>query len=475
MNVGAHVRGGGKLVPSLELGVEMGATSIQIFTQSPRMWKPSQYAPEVLAAYREAAAKNLTITDTFCHATYLINLATADLELYEKSVACLTHNLSVARGIGSSGLILHVGSHHGAGFDQVVRQIAEAFERALAEADPTPEGEADCPILIENAAGSGGTVGRSLEEIHLLIDACNSDDRLGLCIDTQHLWASGFDYSTVPGTERLIKEIELSVGMDRLRCFHFNDSKTELGGNRDRHANIGEGTIGTRGLATLTGHPLIRNLPLLLEVPGAGDGPRAEDVEVGKQVVRAGIALWEGSSDWEQLLPVVVPAAPLQSAATKAPAKATKSPEDAPSKKSTKSSTTAATSAKKSAKKTTKKAAKKTAKRTVKKAAKKTAPKSAKKLARKSVKKVTAKSPGKKTSKVSKKAAKKTAKKAAAKATKSAKKLVKKTAKKVAAKAPKKAAKKIAKKLVKKSTKKLATKKATKKSAKKSAKKSTKK
>jgi len=256
------------------------------------MWKPSQYAPEVLAAYREAAAKNLTITDTFCHATYLINLATADLELYEKSIACLTHNLSVARGIGSSGLILHVGSHHGAGFDQVVRQIADAFERAFAEADPAPEGEADCPILIENAAGSGGTVGRSLEEIHLLIDACNSDDRLGLCIDTQHLWASGFDYSTVAGTERLIKEIELSVGMDRLRCFHFNDSKTELGGNRDRHANIGEGTIGTRGLATLTGHPLIRNLPLLLEVPGAGDGPRAEDVEVGKQVVRAGIALW---------------------------------------------------------------------------------------------------------------------------------------------------------------------------------------
>ena len=137
MNVGAHVRGGGKLVPSLELGVEMGATSIQIFTQSPRMWKPSQYAPEVLAAYREAAAKNLTITDTFCHATYLINLATADLELYEKSIVTLTHNLSVARGIGSSGLILHVGSHHGAGFDQVVRQIADAFERALAEAEPT--------------------------------------------------------------------------------------------------------------------------------------------------------------------------------------------------------------------------------------------------------------------------------------------------------------------------------------------------
>jgi deoxyribonuclease-4 len=453
------------------------------------MWKPSQYAPEVLAAYREAAAKNLTITDTFCHATYLINLATADLELYEKSVACLTHNLSVARGIGSSGLILHVGSHHGAGFDQVVRQIADAFERALAEADPTPDGEADCPILIENAAGSGGTVGRSLEEIHLLIDACNSDDRLGLCIDTQHLWASGFDYSTVAGTERLIKEIELSVGVDRLRCFHFNDSKTELGGNRDRHANIGEGTIGARGLAVLTGHPLIRNLPLLLEVPGAGDGPRAEDVEVGKQVVRAGIALWEGSSDWEELLPVVVPVAPASAA------KPPQAPTNETPKKSGKSAAKAATPTKKSAKKaarkaavtatkSTKKSAKKAARKTAvtatkstKKSAKKAAgkapvkaAKSIKKLSKKSVKKVAVKASRKKAIKVSKKAAK-SAKKSTARITKSGAKSARKNVKKVAARPSKNTAKKVSKKSAKKAVKKVAKKSATRKSTKKSTKK----
>ena len=486
MNVGAHVRGGGKLVPSLELGVEMGATSIQIFTQSPRMWKPSQYAPEVLAAYREAAAKNLTITDTFCHATYLINLATADLELYEKSIVTLTHNLSVARGIGSSGLILHVGSHHGAGFDQVVRQIADAFERALAEAEPTPEGEADCPILIENAAGSGGTVGRSLEEIHLMIDACNSDDRLGLCIDTQHLWASGFDYSTVAGTERLIKEIELSVGMDRLRCFHFNDSKTELGGNRDRHANIGEGTIGTRGLATLTGHPLIRNLPLLLEVPGAGDGPRAEDVEVGKQVVRAGIALWEGSSDWEELLPDVVPAAPAKSAAksAKAPVKASPMSAKSPTKAATSTKKATKKSVKKSAKNATVKATKspkKAAKKSVKKAAKNATVK-ATKSTKKSAKKTSNRAASKATKKAAKKLTKRTAKNAASKVVRSTKKAAKKSAKKTATKSAKKLArnttKKLAKKATKKSTKKIAqktAKKSTKKLAKKSAKKSTKK
>jgi deoxyribonuclease-4 len=176
-----------------------------------------------------------------------------------------------------------------------VRQIADAFERALEDADPAPKGVVDCPILIENAAGAGGTVGRSLEEIGLLIDACNGDDRLGLCIDTQHLWASGVDYSTVAGTEKLVKAIDKNVGMSRLRCFHLNDSKIELGGNRDRHANIGEGTIGVKGLAPLVGHPKIRNLPLLLEVPGSGEGPRAEDVAAARKVVMTGIKLYDGA------------------------------------------------------------------------------------------------------------------------------------------------------------------------------------
>jgi deoxyribonuclease-4 len=409
MNVGAHVRGGGKLIPSLEYGEEIGATSIQVFTQSPRMWKPSQYAPEVLKAYREAEAQHPTITGTFCHATYLINLATGDSELYEKSVECLTHNLSVARGMGSSGLVLHVGSHKGAGFDSVVRQIADAFERALAEADPAPDGIPSCPILIENAAGSDGPVGRTFEEIGLLIDACNGDDRLGLCIDTQHLWASGFDYSTIEGTERLVNEVERTVGMQRLRCFHFNDSKIELGGNRDRHANIGEGTIGERGLAPLVGHPQVRDLPLLLEVPGDGDGPRAVDVAIGKRVVDAGIALYNGDPHWDSMLiaAIVSPVSTMKSAAKKAttakkkaannaaPAKKKAVKKTAPAKKkATKKSALAkkvvkkATPAKKKAAPAKKKAVKKTAP-AKKKATKKMAPakKAVKKTAKKSVKK----------------------------------------------------------------------------------------
>jgi deoxyribonuclease IV len=296
MNIGAHVRGGGKLVPSLEAGVEIGATSVQVFVQSPRAWKPNQYAPEVLAAYREAQAAHPSITHTFCHATYLINLASGDPELYQKSVDCLINNLSVARHMAASGVVLHVGSHKGAGFDEVIGQIAQGLERALEAADPAPAGVADCPILIENAAGAGGTVGRSLEEIEALIDACGHDERLGLCIDTQHLWASGVDFSSVAGTKKLVAEIDQRLGMRRLGCLHLNDSKIELGGNRDRHANIGEGTIGADGLAPLVGHPKIAELPLLLEVPGEGDGPRARDVLDAQRVVTAGVALYPATS-----------------------------------------------------------------------------------------------------------------------------------------------------------------------------------
>ncbi len=296
MNIGAHVRGGGTLIPSLAEGVALGATSIQIFTQSPRMWKPSLYAPETLAAFREAQATHPSVRETFCHATYLINLATGDHDLFAKSVATLTHNLSVGRGMGAKGVILHVGSHKGGGFEHVVGQIAEAFRRALDTAERTPRGVEDCPILIENAAGAGGTVGRSLDEIEALIDACGGDERLGLCIDTQHLWASGVDYSTVEGTKALIADIDRRIGIERLKCLHLNDSKIELGGNKDRHANIDEGTIGTKGLAPLLGHPAIRDLPLLLEVPGDGDGPRAVDVVAARKVVERGVALYDGVS-----------------------------------------------------------------------------------------------------------------------------------------------------------------------------------
>jgi deoxyribonuclease IV len=295
--IGAHVRGGGALVDRLERGQELGADAIQVFTQSPRAWKPTQYAPDVLATYRAAARAHPTVRATFCHATYLINLATPDDTLYTRSVECLIANLSVARGMGASGLVLHIGSHKGAGVESAVARVAGALLHGLDAADDPADAAAPaCPILLENAAGAGGTVGRTLEELELVIAATGGDERLGICIDTQHLWASGVDYASVARADDIVDEVRARFGLERLGCMHLNDSKVDFGSNRDRHENLGDGTIGSEGLAALIGHPALANSPALLEVPGEGDGPRDVDVTAARAILAEGTALRAGGS-----------------------------------------------------------------------------------------------------------------------------------------------------------------------------------
>ncbi len=282
------MKAGKGLVPALQHGEEIGAEVVQIFTQSPRMWKPSQYGPDVLDGYRRAQAEHPSVTSTYCHATYLINLASPDPELAAKSRACLSANLSTAEGMGAEGLVLHIGSHRGSGFDTALPAVVDALIEAL---DSVERSVAPCPILLENAAGAGDTVGRSFEELAEVIEAAGGDDRLGVCLDTQHLWASGIPFATVETADQLVSLVSHTVGLGRLRCIHLNDSKVEFGANRDRHENIGDGTIGSDGLAALLGHPDLQGLPAILEVPGDGDGPRAEDVATAREVLAEGLAL----------------------------------------------------------------------------------------------------------------------------------------------------------------------------------------
>lgn len=288
MRIGAHVRAGKGLVPALDHGADLGAEVVQIFTQSPRMWKPSQYGPEVLAGYRQAQLDHPQVVATFCHATYLINLATPDPALADKSRSCLIANLATAQGIGAKGLVLHIGSHRGAGLDAALPGIVTGLFEALSSTESTEE---PCPILLENAAGAGDTVGRSFEELAMIIDAAGGDERLGVCLDTQHLWASGVPFGTVSEADDLLETVSATVGLDRLQCIHLNDSKVEFGANKDRHENIGDGTIGADRLASLLGHPSLQGLPAILEVPGEGDGPRAEDVTAARGVWTQGLAL----------------------------------------------------------------------------------------------------------------------------------------------------------------------------------------
>jgi len=191
--------------------------------------------------------------------------------------------------MGAAGLVLHLGSHRGSGLEAVLPAVADALVGSLDEVGVGPDG---CPILLENTAGAGDTVGRSFEELARVVDAAAGDRRLGICLDTQHLWASGIPFSTTGEAEHLVRLVDATVGLGRVRCIHLNDSKVAFGANRDRHENIGQGTIGADGLAALLGHPGLQVAAAILEVPGAGTGPRAEDVDAARAVWDSGVALW---------------------------------------------------------------------------------------------------------------------------------------------------------------------------------------
>jgi deoxyribonuclease IV len=288
--IGAHVRAGGKLVPALERASEIGAEVVQVFTQSPRAWKPTQYAPDVLAGYRAVQVANPDVSATFCHATYLINLATDDPALLARSRTCLIANLEAARGMGAEGLVLHIGSHKGLGAAGCVPQVVDVLVDAMATAVDPLTGELDgCPILLENAAGAGGTMGRSFDELADVLDRAGDTD-LGVCLDTQHLWASGIGFATVDDADRVVAAFDDVIGLDRLRFLHLNDSKVPFGANRDRHENIGAGTIGEDGLGALISHPALRDLAAALEVPGSGDGPDADQLAAARRALDLGLA-----------------------------------------------------------------------------------------------------------------------------------------------------------------------------------------
>ena len=295
MRIGAQVRQTGGFLAGLRRGEEMGAEVVQLFPQNNRQWRPPARDQAVYGEYREAVAGSGVVSATVCHAPYLINLISPDTETRKRSAESLVANLEAATALGAFGLVLHPGSHRGIDPLSASRRIAEVLIAALDRVQ-TDRGTV-CDVLLENTAGGGGTVGRSFEELAEVIrDACD-DPRLGVCIDTQHLWASGVDYGTPARADRLVHRLEDELGLDRLRCLHLNDSKVPFGCNRDRHANLGEGDIGPKRLSVLLGHPALQGLPAVLEVPGIeGHGPGAADLALARRLHGAGVAAWSRRS-----------------------------------------------------------------------------------------------------------------------------------------------------------------------------------
>jgi deoxyribonuclease-4 len=276
MLIGAHVSQAGGLAKAIARGLDRGCEAIQIFNQSPRMWRPTAYSEDDFAAFREAMAGS-GIEAVLIHAVYLLNCASEDAEIRRKSLASLIHSLRVGAEIGASGVVLHAGSAKQGDVGRAIERAGEVIAEALAETE-------GCELHLEDTAGAGGTLGRSFEELASLLEAGGGGARLGVCLDSCHLLASGYDVRTADGLTRTLDEFDAAVGCERLGSLHVNDSQTPLGSNRDRHAIMGEGELGEKGCAVFLSEPRFETLPCVLETGRDGGAPAAEDVALAKKL-----------------------------------------------------------------------------------------------------------------------------------------------------------------------------------------------
>lgn len=275
--IGLHVSPAGGLPKAVERGVERGCESIQIFAQSPRRWAPTNHSDESIAQFREDLVAS-PIGVVVIHALYLVNAGTPDPELRERSLAAITHSLRVGDAIGAAGVVLHPGSAKDGHVGEALARCGDVFREALAESER-------CPLLLEDTAGAGGTLGRSFEELSTLLEVSGGDARIGFCLDSCHLLASGYDVRTEEALDGVLADADAAFGLERLRCVHVNDSQTPLGSNRDRHAPLGTGEIGEAGIAALLSEPRFGGLPVIFEGPGIdGKEPTATDMEIARRL-----------------------------------------------------------------------------------------------------------------------------------------------------------------------------------------------
>jgi deoxyribonuclease-4 len=285
LQIGAHVSSSGGLWKAVERAVAIEAEAIQIFPSAPQNWRPTNHTPEAYERFREACAA-ASMGEVWAHCIYLVNLATESEEQLDKSVAAVVNALTVTERAGGRGVVLHTGSHKGAGLDSALSQVASAIERIF-EGAP-----GDTVLALENAAGHGGTIGRDFLELGTVLRAV-SNPRLQVCVDTCHAFAGGYNLADRDGVQAMLEEFEAEVGLRNLAVWHLNDSKMGLGDQRDRHENIGDGRIGAEGfrvwLDAIARVPEIPANAMLLEVPGIDkDGPDLENVR-RMQAIRASV------------------------------------------------------------------------------------------------------------------------------------------------------------------------------------------
>ena len=275
---GAHVSVSKGLVRALEKASEMGASCIQIFSSPPQSFIPPKFTDSECSEFKTQARK-LDIQPVFIHAKYLINLASEKESLRTLSIKSLIADLTFAEKIGAQGVIVHTGSHKGKGFNEVLPVVVESIKQIL---EKTP---ASTTLYLEVASGGKGKIGSTFEELHAMLDGVGNS-RVGVCLDTAHLFAAGYAFDTLEKVVELAKQIEKTIGWATIECMHANDSKVEFKSGKDRHENIGQGFIGKDPFRLLLQHSKFNNLPFILETPGFDDkGPDKKNLDILKSLI----------------------------------------------------------------------------------------------------------------------------------------------------------------------------------------------
>ena len=279
MKIGAHVSTAGGLSKAVGRGVEIGCEAIQVFGSSPQGWAFKPIPGEEVETFRQGLIE-ADMGPVFLHAIYLINLGTPKEDVLEKGVQSLINYMGLASDIGAAGVIVHPGSHGGAGYEAIFPQVVSSIQRVL---EHSPDGPC---LVLENMAGMGQHIGAKFEDLGRILKEINSP-RLKVCLDTQHCFAAGYDMATKQGIEAMIAEFDQDVGVSNLLAVHANDSKRPCGSGVDRHDNIGDGFIGEDGFAAIMGNPAFQDVPFLLEVPGfEGKGPDRQNIDILKKIRR---------------------------------------------------------------------------------------------------------------------------------------------------------------------------------------------
>lgn len=294
MRIGRHMPTHSNAVKAAQIAHDLGCNAIQIFASNPTAWKPPIDHPDKYAAFVQAAQDN-DLAPVVIHAPYLINLASPEPFIWDKSRALLAWTLQRAIPLGARYVVFHTGSHKGTSIEEGIQRIIDGIGLILLE---TPS---EVMLLLENDVGAGNSLGARFETLAAILDALPAyRDRLGVCLDTAHLWGAGHDLSTAESTQEIIQQFDGIIGLNRLHVLHLNDTKMALGSHRDIHARVGEGIIPTESLRALLTDPRLSHVAVILETPIQTDEQDKEDWDHDREHMERVKKLFGVSPDKEE-------------------------------------------------------------------------------------------------------------------------------------------------------------------------------